>query len=489
MQFLARKVQITAAMMALSTLSSFGDWLGPRFPAEWVKGALVLGLVSSWVVITLFAYLNHQTRKPYLSLWTVAWMFYSVYLAASLSLQEAPEMSLLALVRRTCIGISALFIFWGSLQRTNQRRSLRELGGAVVVIVLWNYVAIVLIRERFWCSLPMFTLLAGAGVYSALPYLRNRRRTRGGTILGVGFLLWSLHLLVVPFLGNSLPAMAAAHLTLTVLALLITVGIVMEEERTMSEQHYRTLFESAADAILLLDPETLQVLEANRAAQDLAARSLPELVGCHFKEFCPDLFPKEVEQTGVVALLELVVKRDGEFNLLRKDGNEILCEGEAHVVPSSSGTVLQIIARDITERRRWLQELNIKSTAIEAAANAIVIGDREGHILWANPAFTKLTGYPLTEARGHNIWFLMSDGHQPALYKELWDTVLQGGVWSGQVVNRHKDGTLYPEEMTLTPVRDADGQVTNFIAIKQHAPESPPLNAAAPPEELALARH
>jgi PAS domain S-box-containing protein len=489
MQFLAWKVQIVTVIMALSSLSSFGDWLGPRFPAEWVKGALVLGLVSSWVVITLFAYLNHQTRKPYLSLWTVAWMFYSVYLAASLSLQEAPEMPLLALVRRTCIGISALFIFWGSLQRTNQRRSLRELGGGVAVIVLWNYVAVVLIRERFWCSLPMFVLLAAAGVYSALPYLRNRRRTRGGTILGVGFLLWSLHLLVVPFLGSSLPAMAGAHLTLTVLALLITVGIVMEEERTMSEQQYRTLFESAAEAILLLDPETLQVLEANRAAQDLAARSLPELAGCHLKEFCPDLFPKEVERTGVIALLALVGKRDGEFHLLRQDGSQVLCEGEAHVVPSCSGTVLQIIARDITERRRWLQELNVKSTAIEAAANAIVISDREGHILWANPAFTQLTGYSLTEAQGHHIWFLMSNGHQPALYKELWDTVLQGRVWSGRLVNRHKDGTLFTEEMTLTPVRDADGRVTNFIAIKQRAPESQLLNPTAAPEELVLAQH
>jgi PAS domain S-box-containing protein len=458
---------IILVMMASTLLSAVRDWLGPLFPVEWVKGALILGLVSSWVVIALFAYLNHQTRKSYLNLWTVAWMFYSVYLAASLSLHDTPDLPLLALVRRTCIGISALFLFWGSLQRANLRRSLRELGGAATLIVVWNYVAVVLVRDRFWCAIPMFVLLAAAGGYSAFQCLRGRRRSRGSTILGTGFLLWSLHLLAVPFLGNSLPAVAAAHLTLAVLALLIPVGIVMEEERTLSDQHYRTLFESAADAIFIFDPTTLRMLDANRAA-----RELTEFVDCTLPELCPDICPKDIERAGVAGILELVRRRDGEFNLRRKNGSQILCEGNAHVVPSSSGTVLQVIARDVSERRRWLAELNVKSAAIEAAANAIVIGDRDGRITWANPAFTELTGYTLTEARGQNVWFLKSDGHDAALFKELWETVRLGRAWRGQLVNCRKDGTSYTEEMTLTPVRDAAGQITNFIAIKAEAPLS-----------------
>jgi PAS domain S-box-containing protein len=457
-------------MMALTLMSTVRDWLGPAFPVEWVKGALILGLVSSWVVIALFSYLNHQTRKPYLALWTAAWIFYSIYLAASLSLQETPNLPLLALVRRTCIGISALFLFWGSLQRVSQRRSLRELGGAAMLIVVWNYVAVVLVHDRFWCTVPMFALLSAAGGYCAFQCLRHRRRSRGSTVLGMGFLLWSLHLVAVPFLGNSLAAIAVAHLTLSVLALLITVGIVMEEERALSEQSYRTLFESATDAILMFDPATLQVIEANRAAQMLVARELPELVGCTLEELCPDICPKDVNRDGVASILEIVRRRDGEFNLQRKDGSPTLCEGSAHIVPSSSGTVLQLIVRDLSERRRWLAELNVKSTAIEAAANAIVIGDRDGRITWANPAFTELTGYTLLEVRGQNIWFLKSDGHESALFKELWDTVHHGRAWRGQIVNCRKDGTSYTEDMTLTPVRDADGQITNFIAIKAEAP-------------------
>jgi PAS domain S-box-containing protein len=466
-------------MMASALTLSYRTLPTPQFPGEWVKGALVLALVSSWAMVALFAYLNRRTRKPYLSLWTVAWMFYSVYLAASFSLEEVGAVPLLVLVRRVCIGISALFLFWGSLQRTNQRRSLRELGWAVGLIVLWNYLGVMVLRDRFWLAVPMFGLLAAAGGYSALPYLHRSRRSRGGTILGVGFLLWSLHFAALPFLDNRLPAIAGAHMALAIAALLITVGIVMEEERAMSDHRYRTLFESSADAIFLLDPEMLQVLEANRAAQQLAARDLPGLTGLHFRELCPDLCSKDVEREGVAALLQLTRRRDGEFHIVRPDGNSVLCEGETHVVPSSSGAVVQVIARDLSERRRWLNELNVKSAAIEAAASAIVIGDRDGCIIWANPAFTRLTGYSLAEARGHHIWFLMSTNHEAKLYKELWDTVVLGQPWRGKIANRRKDGTEYTEELSLTPVRDPDGQITNFIAIKQDVSDLAALEVLA----------
>jgi PAS domain S-box-containing protein len=434
------------------------------FPIEWVKGALILALISSWAVIALFAYLNHHTRKPYLSLWMVAWMFYSVYLAASFSLQETSESQLLPLVRRTCLGISALFLFWGSLQRTGQRRGLQELGLGIGLIAVWNYVAVVLVQERFWCSLPMFVLLAVASVHSALPYLTGRRRSRGGTILGTGLLLWGLHLVGIPFLILWPAANAVAHVTLALLALVITVGIVMEEERTLSDQHYRTLFESAGDAIFLFDPETLQVLDGNRSAQELVACSPGELIGTQLRDICPDL-----GDNAVADLLLAVQRFGGEFSLRRHDGTRVFCEGSAHVVPSSSGVVLQLIARDTTQRRRWLQEIKVKSTAVETASNAIVVADQHGNILWTNQAFTTLTGFTLKEALGRHVWFLKAPGDHTELLRELWDTVVRGRIWHGEFVNCRRDGSAYTEQMTLTPVRDATGQITNFVAIKEES--------------------
>lgn len=109
----------------------------------------------------------------------------------------------------------------------------------------------------------------------------------------------------------------------------------------------------------------------------------------------------------------------------------------------------------------------IQIAALEAAANSIVITDIDGIIVWANTAFTKITGYSLLEALGQNPRFLKSNVHPPELYKDLWDTILAKKVWHGDMVNRKKDGTLYNEEMTITPVYFEPEQTLYFIAVKQ----------------------
>jgi len=88
--------------------------------------------------------------------------------------------------------------------------------------------------------------------------------------------------------------------------------------------------------------------------------------------------------------------------------------------------------------------------------------------VWANPSFTTMTGYTLAEAVGKNHRELVKSGqHERVFYQQMWETILAGGVWRGELVNRRKDGSLYSEEMTITPVRDRAGAITHFIAIKQ----------------------
>ncbi|MBL8220684.1 MAG: PAS domain S-box protein, partial [Bryobacterales bacterium] len=105
--------------------------------------------------------------------------------------------------------------------------------------------------------------------------------------------------------------------------------------------------------------------------------------------------------------------------------------------------------------------------AIEQAAEAIVITDEKGIILYVNPAFTAMTGYGATEAVGESTRLLRSGLQDARYYEELWQTVMGGGVWRGELINRRKDGTHYTEEMTIAPVRDGDGRTVSFIAIKQ----------------------
>jgi PAS domain S-box-containing protein len=124
------------------------------------------------------------------------------------------------------------------------------------------------------------------------------------------------------------------------------------------------------------------------------------------------------------------------------------------------------------------QHLRLQSTVLESAANAIVITDREGRILWVNPAFTRLTGYAMEEARGQTLRLLKSGQHEAAIYQALWETILSGRVWHGEMVNRRKDGSLYTAEQTITPVREPGGQISHFIGISQDVTERKRTEAA-----------
>ncbi|MBI4770135.1 MAG: PAS domain S-box protein, partial [Chloroflexi bacterium] len=123
------------------------------------------------------------------------------------------------------------------------------------------------------------------------------------------------------------------------------------------------------------------------------------------------------------------------------------------------------------EHKRAAETIHLQVTALEAAANAIVITDREGTIQWVNPAWVALTGYTPEEAIGQNPRILKSGRQDETFYRELWETILAGKVWRSELVNRRKDGSLYTEEETITPLVDSSGRVTHFIAIKQDITE------------------
>lgn len=109
----------------------------------------------------------------------------------------------------------------------------------------------------------------------------------------------------------------------------------------------------------------------------------------------------------------------------------------------------------------------LQIAALNAVANAIVITDHEATILWCNEAFLDLTGYAMEEILGENPRILKSNQHGPDFYQEMWNTISAGRVWQGELVNRKKDGSLYSERMTISPIQDPRGKVTHFIAIKE----------------------
>ncbi len=159
-------------------------------------------------------------------------------------------------------------------------------------------------------------------------------------------------------------------------------------------------------------------------------------------------------------------------------------KGEAFV--AATALLLFLLMRREQRRREhrdakileFEQRLRLQSAALESAANAIVITDREGRILWVNPAFSHLTGYGVEEAPGQNLRLLKSGQHEAALYQELWETILSGRVWHGEIVNRRKDGSLYTADLTIAPVRDQRGEISHFIGISHDITERKRAEAA-----------
>jgi len=132
---------------------------------------------------------------------------------------------------------------------------------------------------------------------------------------------------------------------------------------------------------------------------------------------------------------------------------------------------------DISERRRREAAVRLQAAALNAAAEAIVITDMSGVIEWANAGCTRVTGYSADEAIGQRPTLFKSGIHDRAFYEKMWKTILGGDVWRGELTNRRKDGSLYAEEMSITPLRNDGGAIEHFIAIKRDLTEQHKLSA------------
>jgi hypothetical protein len=124
-------------------------------------------------------------------------------------------------------------------------------------------------------------------------------------------------------------------------------------------------------------------------------------------------------------------------------------------------------ARERKERQRAEERVRVQSSALEAVADGIIVTDKAGKILFANKAFCAMTGQSLAEIPGQTTTFIETCKHEADFSRDLWKTIQAGRVWHGELINRRKDGTLYNEEMTITPLRVNNGEISHFIAVKQ----------------------
>jgi PAS domain S-box-containing protein len=285
---------------------------------------------------------------------------------------------------------------------------------------------------------------------------------------------------------------------------------VVESRRALlkSEERIRHIIESTTDWIWEIDPSGLFTY-ASPAVERILGYRPDEIVG---RKHFYDLFAPAGREPLTRAALEMISRKESLPALVNanvhKDGHEVVLETSGVPVLDEQGALVGYRGadRDVTERHRTEAALASAATearrllaeaeksrrallslvedqkraeaererlmlAIEQAAETIVITDADGTIQYVNPVFTRTTGYRRDEAVGQNSRILRSGCQDKAFYCDMWRTISSGATWAGQMVNRRKDGALYTEESTISPVRDATGRIVNYVAVKRDITE------------------
>jgi len=251
----------------------------------------------------------------------------------------------------------------------------------------------------------------------------------------------------------------------------ITAQVQAMEALAASELRYRTHFENVSDVIWVIDSE-FRITDISPSVEQMLGYTPEELVGRSFQEMN---VVAEAYLGKALSNVERILRGErvtSVYPFIARDGSIKWGEvNSAPLVRDGRVTAAVSVVRDITERRQAEAERVRLATAIEQAGEAIVITDPEGTIDFVNPAFESMTGYGYREAVGQNPRILKSGKQDDAFYRDLWETITDGRVWKGRLVNKRKDGTLYTEEATVSPVLDHAGQIVNYVAVKRDITE------------------
>ena len=231
------------------------------------------------------------------------------------------------------------------------------------------------------------------------------------------------------------------------------------------EEIFSSIVAQAADAIALVDVATGRFIEFNHAAHEGLGYSRDEFAAFEIGDIQADHSADEIRRN-----ITLIVKEGGaifESRHRRRDGDLRDVRVSARLLRLQGRDCIAAVWSDITEVKRAEAELRKLSLAVQQSPATIVITDLAGVIEYVNPRFTELTGYSAAEVIGQNPRVLKSGLTDPGVYADLWRTITGGRVWRGEIINRKKSGETFVELCIVTPVKDAQGRSTHFVALKE----------------------
>ncbi|MEI7730157.1 MAG: PAS domain S-box protein [Verrucomicrobiota bacterium] len=233
-----------------------------------------------------------------------------------------------------------------------------------------------------------------------------------------------------------------------------------------SERKYRALLEMAQDGMALLSQDGT-VRFANVTLARILGHPSSDLSGTSLVSFFDEASRQLMENWLMEGSLRRGQQR--EFTLMRPDHTEVRVQAMLTDISDSSVAERELLfmARDVTVHRQTEEKLRQLFRATEQSPATIVITDVAGAIEYVNPKFSSVTGYSSKEALGKNPRILKSGVQGKEFYLEMWQTLTAGKEWRGEFHNRKKDGTIYWESASISPLRNEVGQITHYIAVKE----------------------
>lgn len=253
----------------------------------------------------------------------------------------------------------------------------------------------------------------------------------------------------------------------------------MSNAITAALQLDKCVVDKAYDMVMMFDPQTLQFLYGNEMVLSQSGYTKAELLQLKISDLNPEFTIDNLRK-------KLHPLYAGSINCIHtaacvflKHGKRLSVEVYLELMVKESLCMVICLARDITKRQQIADKIRILSRAVEQSASTVVITDNQGNIEYVNPSFEKLTGYTALEVIGKTPRILKSGEQPDFVYRELWKTITAGGEWRGEFHNKKKSQELFWESACISAVRDDQGQITHFLAVKEDITQKKAAQQAA----------
>ena len=251
----------------------------------------------------------------------------------------------------------------------------------------------------------------------------------------------------------------------------LTQKLLREKDKWLS-----TILKSIGDAVIATDQDG-KIRFINKVAEDLTGYSEEEALGSELskifnirseitKKVADNPFQKVMQHGEIVGLAN-------HTELISKEGSVYPIADSGSPIRDNYGNIVGVVIvfQDLSYYKKTEEQIKLQTSALNSAYNGVVITDEAGKIIWNNDAMERLTGYTADELLYSDIKILRSESQNQQIYKTIWETIAKGEVWKGELINRKKSGEDYFEEMTITPLKDEQENIVNYIAIKDDITE------------------